>query len=321
MQPGDCFFPAVGAPGTDVGMGVWAGQLGERFSIGLRRLSCCFPRSRRLSPTSRTRFNAVAAPLVLEHVEALGPVVRGARRPPQHGRSGGCHGTRAYWTSTVDPTFGTTPSFMLHISGFKKRVFDVQLAETVWKPGTRPALDAAYESAWTDGNDPYVPERRWAAYLRKESPQIVLSTRFREADEGFPRLESYLDRRTPSSLLDHLFVVDTYHQSRALGTPLPTERDLDFTPDPVVDELLSTSDGILLWQFQFEQLAQLFVDRRSDAIALRRRINQKRPEAWARIEEMTFSSGQSFRNVVEERMLYEGVVSGQWGSAKLLFDE
>jgi hypothetical protein len=200
-------------------------------------------------------------------------------------------------------------------------MFDVQLAETVWKPGTRPALDAAYESAWADGNDPYVPERRWAAYLRKESPQIVLSMRFREEDEGFPTLGSYLDRRTPSSLLDHLFVVDTYYQNRVLGTPPSTERDLDFTPDPIVDELLSASDGILLWQFQFEQLAQLFVDRRSDAIALRHRINQKRPEAWERIEEMTFSSGQSFRNVVEERMLYEGVVPGQWGSARLLCGE
>lgn len=197
----------------------------------------------------------------------------------------------------------------------------MHLAETVWKPGTRPALDAAYESAWADGNDPYVPERRWAAYLRKESPQIVLSMRYREADEDFPTLESYLDRRTPSSLLDHLFVVDTYHQSRALGTPLPTERDLDFTPDPIVDELLSASDGILLWQFQFEQLAQLFVDRRSDAIALRRRINQKRFETRERIEEMTFPSGQSFRDVVEERLLHEGAVPGQWGSARLLCGE
>ena len=195
----------------------------------------------------------------------------------------------------------------------------MHLAETVWKPGTRPALDAAYESAWADGNDPCVPERRWAAYLRKESPQIVLSMRFREEDEDFPILESYLDRRTPSSLLDHLFVVDTYHQSRALGTPLPTERDLDFTPDSVVDELLSASDGILLWQFQCEQLAQLFVERRSDAIALRRRINQRHSEARERIGRMTFPSGQNLREVAKERLFYEGVVPGQWRGAKLLF--
>ena len=195
----------------------------------------------------------------------------------------------------------------------------MHLAETVWKPGTRPALDAAYESAWADGNDPYVPERRWAAYLRKESPQIVLGMRYREADEDFPTLESYLDRRTPSSLLDHLFVVDTYYQSRASGTPLPTEQVLDFTPDPILDELLAASDGILLWQFQCEQMAQLFVDRRSDAIELRRRINQKRLETRERIKEMMFPSGQSFRDVVEERLLYEGVVPGQWRSTKLLF--
>ena len=197
----------------------------------------------------------------------------------------------------------------------------MQLAETVWKPGTRPALDSAYDSSWEDGNDPYEPEWRWAAYRRGAFPQIVLSMRFREEDEGFPTLESYLDRRTPSSLFDHLFVVDTYYQSRVFGAPLPTECDLDFTPDPVVDELLSASDGILLWQFQFEQLTQLFVDTRAEAIELRRRISQKRPEAWERIEEMTFSSGQSFRNVVEERMLYEGVVPGQWRNARLLRGE
>lgn len=231
----------------------------------------------------------------------------------------GRHGTRAHWISTVDPAFGVLPSFMLHISGFKERLFAMQFAETVWKPGTRPALDAAYESAWEDGNDPYEPEWRWAAYHCGTSPQIVLSMRYREADEGFSTLESYLDRRTPSSLLDHLFVVDTYYQSRVLGTPLPTERDLDFTPDPIVDELLAASGDILLWQFQFEQLAQLFVDRRSDAIALRRRINQKRPETRERIRRMTFPSGQSLRDVVEERLLYEGLVPGQWRGAKLLF--
>ena len=80
MQPGDCFFPAAGAPGTDVGMGVWAGQLGERVSIGLGRLRCCFPRPNAYPPYSRTRFNAVVATLVLEHVEALGPAFREARR-------------------------------------------------------------------------------------------------------------------------------------------------------------------------------------------------------------------------------------------------
>ena len=197
----------------------------------------------------------------------------------------------------------------------------MQLAETVWKPGTRPALDSAYDSGWEDGNDPYEPEWRWATYRRGASPQIVLSMRYREADESFPTLESYLDQRSPSSLLDHLFVVDTYYQSRVLGAPLPTERDLDFTPDPVVNELLSASDGILLWQFQFEQLAQLFVDTRAEALELRRRISQKRPEARDQMGAMVFPSGQSFRDVVGERLLYEGVVPGQWRSARLLCGE
>ena len=80
MQPGDCFFPAVGAPGTDVGMAVWAGQLGERFSIGLRRLSCCFPRPNAYPPTLTHQIQRRRCHLVLEHVEALGPAFREARR-------------------------------------------------------------------------------------------------------------------------------------------------------------------------------------------------------------------------------------------------
>jgi len=195
----------------------------------------------------------------------------------------------------------------------------MQVAETVWKPGTRPELDSAYESAWADEEEPYTPERRWAAYLPGESPRIVLTMRFRERDEDFPRLNAYLDRRNPSTLHDYLFAADSYYQSRILGESLPTERDLKFTPDPLVDELLSASDGVLLWQFQFEHLAQLFVDRRSDAIEVRRRVNQKRLETWERLGEMVFPSGQSLRDVVKERLLYEGVVPGQWGSAKLLF--
>lgn len=194
----------------------------------------------------------------------------------------------------------------------------MQITETIWAPGTRPELDAAYEASWYVGQDPE-PKKRWTAYLTGDRPQIVLSTRFREKDEGFPRLKAYLGHQDHSTLLDSLFVVDSYHQSRVLGKALPTERSHDFTPDPILDELLSASDGILLWQFQFEQLAQLFVEERSDAIELRRRVNQKRPETRERIEDMIFPSGQSLRDVVQERLLYEGVVPGQWGSARLLF--
>lgn len=195
----------------------------------------------------------------------------------------------------------------------------MHLKETVWAPGARPELDAAYESAWLEGADPYTPDRRWAVYLPGEPPRFVLSARFRERDDDVPTLETYLRGREPSEMLDYLFVVDSYYQCRVLGEPLP-KQTYDFTPDPIVDELLPSSDGILLWQFQLEQLAQLFVNRRAEAIELRRRINQKRPETRAQIEEMTFPSGQSFRDVVQERMLYEGVVPGQWGSARLLVE-
>lgn len=163
------------------------------------------------------------------------------------------------------------------------------------------------------------PARRWAAYLPGEPPRFVLSARFRERDDDFPTLGTYLRQRKPSAMLDYLFVVDSYYQCRVLGESLP-KQTCDFSPDPIVDGLLSDSDGILLWQFQLEQLAQLFVGRRADAIELRRGINQKRPETRDQIEGMTLPSGQSLLDVVQERMLYEGVVPGQWGSARLLVE-
>ncbi|PSQ88122.1 MAG: hypothetical protein BRD30_07690, partial [Bacteroidetes bacterium QH_2_63_10] len=112
----------------------------------------------------------------------------------------------------------------------------MHLTETIWEPGSHPVLDKAYESAWPD-EEPYEPERRWAAHLTGDPPRIIVSMRYREEDDDFPKLQEYLDLRSPTTLLEHLFVVDSYYQSRVLGEPLPTDQSLDFTPDPIVDEL------------------------------------------------------------------------------------
>ena len=53
----------------------------------------------------------------------------------------------------------------------------MHLTETIWEPGSYPALDSAYESAWQD-EEPYEPVRRWAAHLTGDSPRIIVSMRY-----------------------------------------------------------------------------------------------------------------------------------------------
>ena len=110
-------------------------------------------------------------------------------------------------------------------------------------------------------------------------------------------------------------MVDTYYQSRILREPLPSYEPSLFAPDSLLDELLAPSRGLLLWQFQLAQLAGL---PRPNAIDLRKHVNQKRPGAFGALRDLHLPSGLSLAGVVEERLLYEGTVPGQWSAAKAL---
>jgi len=193
------------------------------------------------------------------------------------------------------------------------------LTETVWTPGRHPTLDAAALTPDQKTGDAYTPDRMWAAYFQSASPQIVLSARFSDGDEAFPPLRAYIERHQPSTLLDCLFVVDTYYQSRILRAPLPGPEPGPFASDPLLDELLAPSRGLLLWQFQFEQLAQLAGLARPEATALRRRVNQKRPSGFATMRDLLLPSGQTLSDAVEKWLVYEGLVPGQWTAAEMLF--
>ena len=192
------------------------------------------------------------------------------------------------------------------------------LTETVWTPGRHSTLDAAALTPDQQAGDAYTPDRMWAAYFQSASPQIVLSAGFSDGDEAFPPLRAYIERHQPSTLLDCLFVVDTYYQSRILRAPLPGPEPGPFASDPLLDELLAPSRGLLLWQFQFEHLAQLAGLARPEAITLRRYVNQKRPIAFKRMVAMRLPSGSIFADVVTERLRYDGTIPGQWKAAQRL---
>lgn len=196
----------------------------------------------------------------------------------------------------------------------------VQLTEDVWTPGTRPQLDAALRISLHDVQNTPMPERVWATYRPGTPPRVVLSARFNEGDEEFPELREYLKQIAPSSLLDYLYAVDSYYESRIMGTLLPENRSMKFMSDSLVDDFLKPSRGILLWQFQLEALLQCFGLSRSEAKTFRRHVNQKRPSILERASRMRFDSGRSLRDVIEERLLFEGVVPGQWRAARILFE-
>lgn len=216
------------------------------------------------------------------------------------------------------------------------------IKETTWKPGQRPELDRAL--ARSPYESPSERQPFWTAYLPGSPPEIILCLCSRDRDEAFPRLAAYLRQVRPSSLHGYLFAVDTYYQSRQAGKPLPASSgtesgseggtgngaenspqlgELQPTGDPVVDEVLSPSQGLLLWQSQLESLAQALGLLRPDAIQLRRHVVQRRPDPLKLLEETegareVFPSGLSLVEVLEERLYYDAVVPGQWRAARLL---
>lgn len=193
----------------------------------------------------------------------------------------------------------------------------MNLQETVWKPGHHAALDAAVRRSPFEISKNR--ERVWAAYLQGESPIILLCARHLSRDRDFLRLESYVQQTSPSSLLECLYTLDTYHQSR-LQHKAPPEKQFDPAPDPVVDEVLSSSRRLLLWQRQIEILAQSLGLSRKDSRRLRRHVNQKRPTALTPVKGESFPSGQSLQDIVEDRLYYGATVPGQWRGARLLFE-
>ncbi|WP_263835083.1 hypothetical protein [Salinibacter sp.] len=196
----------------------------------------------------------------------------------------------------------------------------MQLTEAVWEPGGRPDLEEALRSSVYDANAVLSRRRAWAAYLDTPSPQIVLCARHLERDEDFPALSEYLKAVDCSSLQGCLYATDTYYQSRVLGEPLPGNRDLQAPADPTVNDVLSSSKGILLWHHQLESLAQSLGFPRHEAIDLRRKVNQKRASVLDSAEEHEFLSGRTLGEVIENRLFYGSVVPGQWQAARRLLD-
>lgn len=217
-----------------------------------------------------------------------------------------------------------SPTFLFQTSSTEMMTSDINVEEDVWALGNRPRLDAAVKASrynLEDGTaDGAAADGIWAAYLPGNPPQIILSARYLQEDEGFPPLEEHLHRLAPRSLVECLFALDSYRQCRILGEPLPGPGGYDFTADPVVDEVLASSQGILLWQFQLERLAQSLGLARQGAIRLRRGVNQKRPSALDPVEGKTFPSELALRDVIGERLLYDGTVPGEWKGARILFD-
>lgn len=191
-----------------------------------------------------------------------------------------------------------------------------KIEEVVWVPGTRPELDEMVRQSPCELRQ----ERKqlWAAYLPSGSPKLVLCMRYLERDDSFPRLADYIREVGPNQLFDYLYAVDTYRQSRILGRSLPGATESSYRPDAFIDEVLSSSRGLLLWQFHLEQLAQALGLSRREAIELARRVNQKRPSALDPVGAKTFPSGQTLVDVVENRLVYDGVLPGQWQAARLL---
>lgn len=148
-------------------------------------------------------------------------------------------------------------------------------------------------------------------------------------------LTEYLQRSlTPKTINEAATLLSTYAAAHPWLWPgikadqIRVERYLDigiglkscFKSDHIVDDILSESRGLLLWNDQLDRLISLFIGRPSERNKLRKRLNLKHVDAWIASHKMLFPSGISLAGVISERTINNCVSAYQLSPAVTLFE-
>ena len=106
---------------------------------------------------------------------------------------------------------------------------------------------------------------------------------------------AYLGKYQPASFFDLLFLLDVYYQSmQKFGYPVDWDH-YQFKKLEVVDDILASSNGILLWHYQLEQLFSCFYRDPEKTVEARKAVNQKRAEVFDLAGKLKFELGTSLK--------------------------
>ena len=157
---------------------------------------------------------------------------------------------------------------------------------------------------------PDLCERAYAVTAGSDGPHLFGTYGDSAPTDGTP-FADHLRRHPPRSFWDAAYVATAF----TLPDPTfpaetrwyaPHDRlDFDFEPVPLVDDLLGSSRGTLIWAHQMEQLAALGGLWPDARVAFRKGINAKRADTFAEAASIEVAPGVSLRDVIDARMVFQ----------------
>lgn len=185
-----------------------------------------------------------------------------------------------------------------------------------WTFGENALLDRAL-NAYLNGNPLGEGAYAWAVTMGMDGCRVILGGQQPDPND-LPSFGAHIERLGCDTFFSLAGAVELYveaiQKAEAPITGVPA-----FEAEPLVDEMLRDSFGIILWQYQLENVCGLFTRTRPEAVELRRHLNQKRADAWDRAEKMLLPSGRPLAALLDERLLFGGAVPGHWRESMLLW--
>lgn len=158
-------------------------------------------------------------------------------------------------------------------------------------------------------------------YLKKEKPILITGTLSSEIKTDI-LFEEILNKIEKEKFADLLLLTTFYDWGFANVEGLILSQKT-FSKNAVVDDILSISKGLLIYEYQFELLAKIFleiVDNDEAKLLRRNAVNMKKPSAY---DNYPINKVDEFRNVIREREVKElgGILANpNFRGAKILCD-
>ncbi|MFC1731506.1 hypothetical protein ACFL6I_14405 [candidate division KSB1 bacterium] len=175
-------------------------------------------------------------------------------------------------------------------------------------------------------------------YLDKQGKHRFITGLFgglvNEMAVGFRNdFKKYISYVKPKNNINNLvFCIDLYsrlivnHYSLYNNEEWKEERANFLKNNPIARDLLSETDGIIMYHFQFSNILRLLFPEMlpSDIIDLQKNYGKKKPEAVKMVEEVKIDDDFSLREIIKHCMIFGYWIYPSWRGAynlyKLIFD-
>ena len=112
---------------------------------------------------------------------------------------------------------------------------------------------------------------------------------------------SYIRKHRPSNFKDLLLLLTLYPVD--LEGEIKRHKPLESSIGDVIEALLGESKGILLWNYQMENILSLFINDRDEILAVRKGINAKKPDAFSMARKMWIDRETTLEDLIINRTL------------------